>query len=82
MMATYGGVPGGGREKSVVDARRRGGGERDVDTSGIPCMFFQRGSCRAGESCKYSHGGRLTLSGRRRRRRGDDVVNEDAGRFL
>ena len=57
-MATYGGVPARGAGKigrGRATARRRG--ERDVDTSGIPCMFFQRGSCRAGESCKYSHGG-------------------------
>ena len=58
MMATYGGVPGAGGGKNRSWTRDgAAAGERDVDTSGIPCMFFQRGSCRAGESCKYSHGG-------------------------
>jgi len=58
MMAAYGGVPGAGGGKNRSWTRDGAAtGERDVDTSGIPCMFFQRGSCRAGESCKYSHGG-------------------------
>ena len=58
MMAAYGGVPGAGGGKNRSWTRDgAAAGERDVDTSGIPCMFFQRGSCRAGDSCKYSHGG-------------------------
>ena len=55
MMAAYGGVPGGKNRSWTRDGAAAG--EQDVDTSGIPCMFFQRGSCRAGDSCKYSHGG-------------------------
>ena len=58
MMAAYGGVPGAGGGKNRSWTRDgAAAGEQDVDTSGIPCMFFQRGSCRAGDSCKYSHGG-------------------------
>jgi len=66
MMAPYGGAPGGGAGRGknrswtrdgAAAAAAAGGGEHDVDTSGIPCIFFQRGSCRAGDACKYSHGG-------------------------
>ena len=66
MLAPYGGAPGvgAGRGKNrswtrdgAAAAAAAAGGEHDVDTSGIPCIFFQRGSCRAGDACKYSHGG-------------------------
>ena len=65
MMAAYGAAGaggGGGRGKNRTwtregDAGAGVGGQEDVDTSGIPCIFFQRGACRAGDSCKYSHSG-------------------------
>ena len=66
MMAAYGAAGaggGGGRGKNRTWMREGGdagagvGGQEDVDTSGIPCIFFQRGACRAGDSCKYSHSG-------------------------
>lgn len=66
MMAAYGAAGaggGGGRGKNRTWTREGGdagagvGGQEDVDTSGIPCIFFQRGACRAGDSCKYSHSG-------------------------
>lgn len=70
MMAAYGGgggmgamtMPpfgGGGRGKNRTWSRDGTDGAEvpDVDTSGIQCIFFQRGSCRAGDACKYSHAG-------------------------
>jgi hypothetical protein len=66
MMAAYGAAgaaAGGGRGKHRTWTREGGdagagvGGREDVDTSGILCIFFQRGACRAGDSCKYSHSG-------------------------
>jgi len=57
MMAPYGAGAGRGTHRSWTRDGAAAGGEHDVDTSGIPCIFFQRGSCRAGDACKYSHGG-------------------------
>ena len=53
-----GGRGGGGRGKSRTWTRP--GAEGDAsggDTSNVPCLFYSKGSCRAGDSCKYSHAG-------------------------
>lgn len=59
--APYGAMMGrggaGGRGKSRTWTREGGGEDAGVDTSNIPCLFFQRGACRAGDACKYSHAG-------------------------
>jgi hypothetical protein len=51
----------GGRGKSRTWTREGGGEDAGAgagaDTSNIPCLFFQRGACRAGDACKYSHAG-------------------------
>jgi len=57
MMAPFGGAPGGGRGKNKSWSRDGAdAGAGALDTSGVPCIFFQRGSCRAGDACKYLHG--------------------------
>jgi len=53
-----GGAGAGGRGKSR--SWTRPGAEIDasgIDTSNVPCLFWQKGSCRAGDACKYSHAG-------------------------
>lgn len=62
--APYGAMMGrggaGGRGKSRTWTREGGGAageDAGADTSNIPCLFFQRGACRAGDACKYSHAG-------------------------
>ena len=59
--APYGAMMGrggaGGRGKSRTWTREGGGEDAGGDTSNIPCLFFQRGACRAGDACKYSHAG-------------------------
>ena len=50
------------QEKGQKSPRSKGGGRgksprshSNVDTSQIPCQYFAKGTCRHGESCKFSH---------------------------
>jgi hypothetical protein len=58
MLAQQIGGRGAGKGKSKKWTREGAeenaiGGE--VDTSNVPCIFLARGSCKNGDSCKYSH---------------------------
>lgn len=46
-----------GGDRDGGDRGRYGGGDRGERSSGGPCYAFQKGECRFGDRCRYSHEG-------------------------